>query len=144
MPDLYTAASVSGQLLNSIQTALNRMRTVVVQAGSGTLTYNEKVMLQGEVDGLNGFLDNLATAAAFNGSVLFDGSYSQTCGGAPAVTNPDTLSSTLGVNTFDLPNMTDPQPYLDAIDAALASTNAQRASLQGWQTSIIGLLGYTP
>lgn len=140
LPDLYSTTGLSDDLLNQMGAALNRIRSIVVQASSGTLTNEELAMLQVEVDGINGYLDILSGISTFNGNLLFNGTFSQSCAGAPTVTNPDTHAATLGVNSVVVTNMSDPQPYLDAIDAALASISAQRTNLQGWKGNIGGLL----
>ncbi len=65
-----TAESAMGEVTNMLQ----RMRELAVQASNGTITGDDRVALQAEVDQLTGEIDNIGQRTNFNGIKLLDGS----------------------------------------------------------------------
>ena len=62
--------------LGEVQNILQRIRELAVQAGNGTLTANDRVEIQREVDQLLNEIDRTAIATEFNTKRLLDGSLS--------------------------------------------------------------------
>ncbi len=62
--------------LGEVQSILQRVRTLSVQAANGTLTSNDRVEIQAEVDQLLDEVDRTASATEFNTKKLLDGSLS--------------------------------------------------------------------
>jgi len=62
--------------LNTAQTILQRLNTLAVRAANdGTLSTNDKSLMQSEVNQLTAELDRMASTVSFNGKNLLDGSY---------------------------------------------------------------------
>ncbi len=62
--------------LGEVQSILQRVRTLAVQAANGTLTSSDRVEIQAEVDQLLAEVDRTAEATEFNTKKLLDGSLS--------------------------------------------------------------------
>lgn len=59
--------------LAEIQSILQRMREVTVQAANGTLSNNDKTKIQDEIDQLTAEVDRIADTTSFNGKSLLTG-----------------------------------------------------------------------
>jgi len=69
---LQTAESALGEIQNMLQ----RVRELAIQAASGTLTANDRVEIQREVDQLLSEVDRTASATEFNTKTLLNGNLS--------------------------------------------------------------------
>jgi len=74
--DGINVAQIADGALGTTQTILQRMRTLVVQAGNaGTQDDSSLKAIQSEITKLNGQLDNIASQTKFGQTELLDGSY---------------------------------------------------------------------
>jgi flagellin len=64
--------------LNESHSILQRMRELVVQAGTSTVGANDKLSIKGEMDSLNAELDRIATTTKYNGTSLLTGGFGST------------------------------------------------------------------
>ena len=64
--------------LNQSHAILQRMRELVVQAGTATVSASDKTQIQSEVTALRAELDRIASVTDFNGTKLLDGSLNAT------------------------------------------------------------------
>lgn len=109
--DATNVAQIADGALGTVQNVLQRMRTLVVQAGNtGTQDQTSLKAIQNEVVALNQQLDNIAGQTKFGATNLLDGSYKANFqvganGGdvvALDLTSADVKSSTLGDGTNTL------------------------------------------
>jgi len=74
--DAINVTQIADGALGTVQDILQRMRTLVVQAGNtGSQDQTSLGAIQNEVKALNGQLDSIGTTTKFGGKSLLDGSY---------------------------------------------------------------------
>jgi flagellin len=74
--DAINVTQIADGALSTVQDILQRMRTLVVQAGNtGSQDQTSLGAIQNEVKALNGQLDSIGTTTKFGGKALLDGSY---------------------------------------------------------------------
>lgn len=154
--DGISMAQTAEGSLNEINSNLQRVRELAVQASNGTNSASDLASLQDEVTARLAEIDRVAGKTDFNGIKLLDGTAGT--GGVVkiqvGVNDGDTInldlsgakadSTTLGVNAIDLKAMgaTD----LDTIDKAIAKVDTARSGLGAVQnrfTSAINNLNNT-
>ena len=75
--DAISAAQTADGALSTSSNIMQRLRTLAVQAATGTLSDSDRKALQAENDQLVSELDQVAKSARFNGMPLLDGSSSE-------------------------------------------------------------------
>lgn len=74
--DAINVTQIADGALSTVQDILQRMRTLVVQAGNtGSQDQTSLGAIQNEVKALNGQLDSIGTTTKFGGKALLDGTY---------------------------------------------------------------------
>ena len=88
--------------LEEVDSILQRMRELSVQAANGTLSVNDRLYIEGEKDALVAEIDRIQSNVEFGGVKLFDGNLSTTfqvgkdSGDTIAITQGTLASSSLG------------------------------------------------
>jgi flagellin len=128
---------------------LGRLRELSVQARNGTLSGDDRAVIQAEFDQLTDEVDRIAASTSFNGRTLLDGS----SGGAGAITFEDGVEGG-GDISLDLGDQSagalgiqglavDDPAALDAIDGAIDRVSGARAeigaAINRFRSSIDGL-----
>ncbi|XGI80834.1 flagellin [Enterobacter hormaechei] len=154
--DGISMAQTAEGSLNEINSNLQRVRELAVQASNGTNSASDLASLQDEVTARLAEIDRVAGKTDFNGIKLLDGTAGT--GGVVkiqvGVNDGDTInldlsgakadSTTLGVNAIDLKTMG--ANDLDTIDKAIAKVDTARSGLGAVQnrfTSAINNLNNT-
>ena len=72
--DAISMTQTAEGALNEMESILQRVRELAVQAGNSTLSTSDRVMIQDEVNALTAEIDSIAAKTNFNGVKLLDGS----------------------------------------------------------------------
>lgn len=138
--------------LNEITNILSRMRELAVEASSDVLQATERAYLATELTALQGEIERIADATAFNGLNLSDGStasvavqvgiFNVAAEDRITVTLQDAQTATLGVDTasVDLSDAASAQAAITAIDTALDSVNNSRSAYGAVQNRLSSAL----
>ena len=155
--DGINVAQIADGALGTVQNILQRMRTLVVQAGnSGTQDSDSTTAIQDEVKNLNTELDAISSQTKFGQTNLLDGSYDSSTGiFQVGANNGDTLtldlssaavdSGTLGTSSLNIVSTTGSYTNanagadLDKLDSAIKAVSAERSKIGAVQNQ----LGYT-
>lgn len=118
---------------------LQRMRELAVQAANGSLTDEDRGLLQAEVSQRISEIDRISTDTQFNGQNVLDGSLGSgvsfqvgaNAGQTIDVAFDQDMSSTglSGVSTIDISDASGASAALDTIDSALDTVNSFRSDL---------------
>lgn len=117
--------------LASIDDNLHRMRELAVQASNGTLSSDDRKIIQTEIDQLKESISGIAGNTQFNTQKLLDGSFSNKeiavnpSGTGTKMTIQNTSLETLGVNNFDVTGSFD----IADIDNAISKVTEARSEL---------------
>ncbi len=127
---------------------LQRMRELVVQAGTATVTSSDKTQIQSEITALQSELTRIANTTAFNGTNLLDGTLSASVlAGANGTTSESITvqlttahtsaglavdSTTVDVSSSGLTT----SAMVTSIDAAITTVSTSRASLGAIQNRL--------
>ena len=129
--------------LNEVSSNLIRMRELAIQSANGTLSAEDRDVLDLEFQALDDEIDRIATETEFNGINLLDGSVATTAiqvgldsGDTINVSNQDVRSATLGVATLDIDTDANASSALAALDTAINSINTSRGSLGAVQNRL--------
>jgi len=148
--DGVSVVQIADGALSQTSVALQRVRELTVQAGNGTLSAEQRGIIQAEIDALQGSIDQFAGGAQFNSQPLLDGStptVTLQMGANAANTQsfdlPDATAAGLGVGpgTVDVSTRASANASLVAIDAAIDAVNSQRVTLGGAQNALEAVVG---
>ncbi|MFT4115291.1 flagellin [Bradyrhizobium sp.] len=124
---------------SNISDILARMKSLASQSASGTTTDSSRAYINSEFSELTSEIDSIATGTRYSGQSLLDGSsvfasgVSVLVGSSGSDTIAITLSSltasSLGVSSLDVSTLSDATSALTALDAAIDSVSAARASI---------------
>ena len=155
--DGINVAQIADGALGTVQTILQRMRTLTVQAGNnGTQDASSLAAINSELGKLGSQLDNIAKQTKFGQTALLDGTFGGATGsngvfqvGADAgdtitldLTTADVKAATLGVDTASLAVSTatagqyDPTADLAAIDGAIKTVSDARSNIGAVQNQL--------
>ena len=149
----------SSDMINLLQTAegalsvidekLVRLRQLSLEAANGTLTSNDRVLLNTEFQALLSEITRISSVTEFNGLKLIDGTYSSGTGikahiGIQNVDNEDYwflflgdfTSSGLGIGTIDITTTAGAQGSLSSIDSAIMTKDTERADIGAYQNRL--------
>lgn len=125
--------------ISEIAGSLQRIRELSVQAANGTLTDDDRVLIQEEVDQLVAEIDRQVGTTTFNGQPLLNGSFADPNGLTLQVgpNQGDTLrisiqglsAASLGVNGLDVSTQAAAQNALGTVATAIDTVNSQRSTL---------------
>ena len=140
--DAISLVQTAEGALNETTTSLQRIRTLAIQSQNGINSSADRTALQQEVTALVAELSRIGTDTNFAGNNILSGSFSATfqIGANAGQTIGVNLSrsggfgaSGLGVGTVDISTATGASSALTAIDTAISTIGAQRASLGALQ-----------
>jgi flagellin len=147
--DGINVAQIADGSLSTVQTILQRMRSLVVQAGNaGTMDQSSLDAITAEVGTLNTQLGNISSQTKFGGKNLLDGSYNFNFqvganGGETIALNlstADVKAATLGTSSLTIASTVsgtyDPSSDLTAIDAAIGTVNTARSTIGAVQNQL--------
>ena len=135
--DGISMAQTAEGALNEINTNLQRVRELTVQAKNGTNSDSDLASLQDEVTARISEIDRIATQTSFNGTNLLDGSKTSVSIQVGANDNQsidlkltDAQSATLGVDSVDLTALAaSGDTTLKTIDDAISKVDVARSGL---------------
>jgi len=133
--------------LNEVHSILQRMRELVVQAGNGTVSADDREAIQVEINELISELNRISDTTRFNDLVLLDGSAGIVSllvsadgnGTIDVDLSADLDAAGLGVDGVDVTSYTGPTDAaadLSAIDDALTQVSTTRATLGAAQNRL--------
>ncbi|WP_407120169.1 flagellin [Bradyrhizobium sp. STM 3561] len=146
---LQQAATNASQATAILQTAdggasnisdiLARMKSLASESASGTTTDSSRAYIQSEFSQLNSEIDSIATGTRYSSQSLLDGSSVFSSGVSVLVGSDgsDTITiklssltaSSLAVSTLDVSTQSGATSALDALDTAIDTVSAARASI---------------
>jgi flagellin len=147
--DGINVAQIADGALGTAQNILQRMRTLVVQAGNaGTMDSNSLAAITSEVQNLNTQLDNISSQTKFGATPLLDGSYQFDF--QVGANGGDTISLDLSGAAVDSSSLStsgltiattvsgtyDPSGDLTALDTALQTVTTARSSIGAVQNQL--------
>jgi flagellin len=133
--------------LNEVHSILQRMRELVVQAGNGTVSADDRQAIQVEINELISELNRISDTTRFNDLVLLNGSAGTVSllvsadgnGTIDVDLSADLDATGLGVNGVDVTTYAGPADAatdLSAIDSALTTVSTTRATLGAAQNRL--------
>jgi flagellin len=128
--------------INEISNNLNRMRELAIQSANGTLSTEDREIIDVEFQALIDEIDRIATQTEFNAISILDGSSSLDIqvgidsGDVIEIEAVDLQSATLGIDTLAVDTDTDASSALAALDTAINSVNTERGSLGAIQNRL--------
>lgn len=128
-----TAEGALGQITDNIQ----RIRELAVQASNDTMTANDRLHTQKEVDQLTAEINRIVTATNFNGTELLDGS-TATMDIQVGANNGETITLTL----TDLSALTTNNAAAGTIDITGATGANARAAITTLDTDLDDVVGH--
>ena len=134
-----TAEGAVGEISNN----LNRMRELAVQASSGTISDDDRAIINEEFSALESEIDRIASDTTFNGLNVLDGSQTDLdiqvgteLGQEITIDAVDVTSSGLGIDTLDVSTDAGAEQALASLDSAIDSVNSERGSLGAIQNRL--------
>ena len=133
-----TAESAIGEISNN----LNRARELAVQASTGTLSADDRAIIDEEFQALDDEINRIATDTEFNGISLLNGSDATNVqvgldsGQQITIDSIDVQSTALGIAGLDLSTEAGAQAALSTLDTAINSVNSERGSLGAIQNRL--------
>ena len=133
--DGISLAQTAEGSLNEVSNILNRMRELSVQAANGTLTTEDRVIVDVEFQALDAEVQRIATTTEFNGISLLDNTSGADiqvgidAGQIITVNTVDAQSSVLGIDTLDVTNAANANLAITQLDLAIGTINTNRGQL---------------
>ncbi len=138
MSVVQTAEGAIGEISNN----LNRMRELAIQASTGTLSDEDRAIIDEEFQALDDEIQRTAEQTQFNGLTLLDGTndldiqIGLDSGQQITINAVDVQSATLDIDGLDVTDSTNAQAALASLDAAINSVNSERGSLGSIQNRL--------
>lgn len=133
--DFTSLAQTADAGLGEIQNMSQRINELSVQAANGTLTAEDRQLIQGEIDQLTQEIDRQAGSVEFNGQPLLNGAFSGTAQVGPNAGDTVNLSissvssSALGLAGVDVTTQSGAQNAIGAAQGAVNSIATDRANI---------------
>ncbi|MBI4180124.1 flagellin FliC [bacterium] len=133
--DFTSLAQTAEAGLGEIQNMSQRINELAIQASNGTLTGDDRRLIQEEISQLTQEIDRQATATEFNGQPLLTGTFSGTAQVGPNAGDTLTLSisatdaSSLGLADVDVTTQAGAQNAISSAQGAVNSVATQRADI---------------
>lgn len=147
--DGINVAQIADGAMGTVQQILQRMRTLVVQAGNaGTQDSNSLASITSEVQNLNTQLDNISDQTTFGSTKLLDGNYNfdfqvGAQGGdviSLNLTGAAVDSTSLSTDSLDIAGSVtgtyDPTADLTALDTAIGDVSSARSGIGAVQNQL--------
>ncbi len=129
--------------LNEVNSILNRMRELSIQAANGTLSTADRATLDTEYQELINEISRIASTATFNGVELLDGSTTALDIQAGinqqeiiTVSLQDATATALSINALDVTTAANATSALSVLDAAVDSVTTARGALGSAQNRL--------
>jgi flagellin len=130
--------------LDSIHTALQRMRELMVQAANGTIDQVGRNGIATEINQLIDNIDRIATTTRYDAFVIFDGSLASglnlqvgaNAGERLAIQFGDMTTQALGVDVVDVTDTDVANQSIALLDAAIDQVSEQRSRMGGAQNAL--------
>lgn len=128
--------------LNEVNTNLNRMRELALQAANGTLSTTDRTVINAEFSALVSEIDRIADTTEFNGLSLLNASSTigfqvgLDAGQTISVNLSSTTDTALGINALTTTTVTNASNALASIDTAINSINSSRGALGASQNRL--------
>lgn len=133
----------AGGALNEMNSVLQRMRELAVQAANGTSSAAERESIENEADDLRAAYDNIVNSTEFNEEKLLNGTYSAEIQVGPSAGETVTVNissmaqSAVGLDTLDTPaSKIGTAEAVDIIDNAIKAVANQQSYLAGVQNRV--------
>ncbi len=134
--------------MSGIQENMDRIRVLTLQASNGTMSSDDRAIIQKEIDGLLESTDDIASQTSYNGIKLLDGTGGSSGDGTfltqSGANSGDTQSMTIGdaqvaslVGSIDVTTSAGLSSALDTIDNAMTGINDMRAELGASQNKLM-------
>lgn len=131
-----------------IQDNMDRIRVLTLQASNGTMSADDREIIQKEIDGLLESVDDIASQTSYNGIKLLDGTGGSSGDGTfvtqSGADSGDTQSMTIAnartsslVGSIDVTSSSGLESALETIDSAMTSINEMRAELGASQNQLM-------
>lgn len=133
--DGISLAQTAEGALNEVSNNLVRMRELAVQASNGTLSDDDRAVLDSEFQALDTEIDRIATSTEFNDIALLDNTSAISIqvgldsGDTIDIDAQDIQSTALGIDSLAVDSSTNAGTALAAIDTAIDSVNTARGEL---------------
>ncbi|MEZ5977622.1 MAG: flagellin [Planctomycetota bacterium] len=135
--DGISLAQTAEGALNEVNNNLVRMRELAEQAANGTLSTEDRAVLDTEFQALDSEINRIATETKFNNISLLNTTagvgiqvgLGNTAADKITVNTVDVTSTTLGIGTLDVTNTTNAGTALGALDTAINSVSTSRGNL---------------
>ncbi len=141
--DGLSLASTAESAIGEVSNNLNRLRELAVQASSGTLSDDDRQIINEEFASLESEIDRIASDTTFNGLNLLDGSQTDLdiqvgtqLGQEITIDAVDVSSATLGLASLDVSTDAGAEAALAALDSAIGTVNSERGSLGAVQNRL--------
>lgn len=139
---------VADGAMSSIQDNMDRIRVLTLQASNGTMSADDRAIIQKEIDGLLESSDDIAKQTSYNGISLLDGTGGSTGDGTfttqSGADSGDTQSVSFGnaqvsslVGSIDVTTGAGLATALDTVDSALGGINDIRSELGASQNQLM-------
>lgn len=133
--DAISLAQTAEGALDEFTNAIQRLRTLAVQASNGSNSDQDRIALNEEYSALEAELDRIARDASFGGVNLLDGSYSESfqvganAGQTISISIPQNFSSAQIGAAGTITSFDGAQTAISNLDSALRLVNSTRAEL---------------
>jgi len=139
---------VADGAMSGIQENMDRIRVLTLQASNGTMSGDDRAIIQKEIDGLLESVDDIASQTSYNGIKLLDGSAGSSGDGTfvtqSGADSGDTQSVTIAdaqvaslVGSIDVTNSAGLASALDTIDSAMSGISDIRSELGASQNQLM-------
>ncbi|MBP7653822.1 flagellin, partial [Candidatus Dependentiae bacterium] len=145
--DAYSVMQVAEGGFEAVSSIQGRLRELAVQSSNGTLTDDDRELLQAEADQLVEELDRLSDSVEFNGQKLLNGSFElgtgdfETQAGANSGENismnlANIDASSLGLNNFDISSQSAAQQSIQKADDSIEKVSEYRSEIGAYQNRL--------
>jgi flagellin len=128
--------------INEITNNLNRMRELAIQSANGTLSTEDRAIIDVEFQALIDEIDRIATDTTFNGTNILDGSQALDIqvglndGEVINIAAVDLQAATLNIDGLEVDTDANASAALADLDAAINTVNTERGSLGAVQNRL--------
>lgn len=141
MADSAALLTTASGALGQIDSGLQQINQLAVQAGNGALSSSDLQAIQTQANQIVQGIDQVAGNASFAGINLLDGSFNRSVqtggeGATQGVTIPDSSARGLGLAGLDLTSSAGRADAFDAIGKALQQVDATQTRLSAVQSGI--------
>ncbi|HPN32691.1 MAG TPA: flagellin [bacterium] len=145
--DAYSVMQVAEGGFEAVSSIQQRLKELAVQSSNGTLTDDDRALLQSEADQLIDELDRLSDTVEFNGQKLLDGSFELGSGDftAQAGANAgETISlnisgvdaQSLGLQNFDISSAASAEQSIEKIDQSINTVSEYKSKIGAYQNRL--------